>query len=71
MAVSVKPGSNLEAMAPVPLFQTRRRQKISSQDIYTYTVTGDGQKFLFNTLMEQREAAPLSIIRNWTAELEK
>ena len=71
MAVSVKLGTNFEAMAPVALFQTRRRQKISSQDIYTYTVTGDGQKFLFNTQMEQREAAPLSIIRNWTAELEK
>jgi eukaryotic-like serine/threonine-protein kinase len=71
MATSVKLGANFEAMAPVALFQTRRRQKISSQDIYTYTVTEDGKKFLFNTLMEQREAAPLSIIQNWTAELEK
>jgi Tol biopolymer transport system component len=71
MATSVKLGANFEAMAPAALFQTRRRQKISSQDIYTYTATEDGKKFLFNTLMEQREAAPLSIIQNWTAELEK
>jgi len=26
---------------------------------------------LFNTLMDQREAPPLSIIRNWTADIEK
>lgn len=71
MAVGVKLGANFEAMTPVALFQTRRRQKISSQDNFTYAVTEDGKKFLFNTLMEQREAAPLTIIQNWTAELEK
>lgn len=71
MASNVKLGASFEAMTPVALFQTRRRQKISSQDVFTYAVTGDGNKFLFNTLMDQREAPPLSIIRNWNAEAEK
>jgi len=71
MATNVKLGASFESMMPVPLFQTRRRQKISSQDIFTYAISEDGNKFLFNTLMDQRETPPLSIIRNWNAELEK
>jgi Tol biopolymer transport system component len=71
MSANVKMGSSFEAMTPIPLFQTRRRQKISSQDVFTYSVSKDGNKFLFNTLMEQREAPPLSIVHSWNAELEK
>jgi Tol biopolymer transport system component len=71
MASSVKLGAGFEATAPTPLFQTRRRQKISSQDVFTYAVTENGNKFLFNTLMDQREVPPLSIIRNWNAALEE
>jgi hypothetical protein len=71
MAASVKLGASFEAMTPVALFQTRRRQKISSQDVFTYAVGEGGNKFLFNTLVDQRESPPLSIIRNWNAEMEK
>jgi hypothetical protein len=46
-------------------------RKISSQDVFTYAVGEGGNKFLFNTLMDQREAPPLSTIRNWTADIEK
>jgi serine/threonine protein kinase len=53
------------------LFQTRRRQKISSQDVFTYAVAQNGTKFLFNTLMDQNEAPPLTIISNWSVKLEK
>jgi Tol biopolymer transport system component len=71
MAAAVKTGTSFESMTPVALFQTRRRQKISSQDVFTYAVSADGSKFLFNTLVDQKEAPPLSIIRNWNAEGEK
>ncbi|HEY1481253.1 MAG TPA: protein kinase [Candidatus Acidoferrum sp.] len=71
MAASVKLGTGFEAMTPVALFQTRRRQKISSQDVFTYAVSADGNNFLFNTLMDQREAPPLSVIQNWKGEIEK
>jgi hypothetical protein len=57
-------------MSPAPLFQTRSRQKISSQDVFTYAVAGK-DKFLFNTVVEQKEAPPLSIVMNWSADLEK
>jgi eukaryotic-like serine/threonine-protein kinase len=71
MAAGVKMGTSFESMTPVPLFQTRRRQKISSQDVFTYAVSADGSKFLFNTLVDQKEAPPLSIIMNWNSWLEK
>jgi hypothetical protein len=67
----VKLGATFEETAPVPLFQTRRRQKISSQDAFTYAVAQNGTKFLFNTLMDQNEVPPLTIIRNWNVNLEK
>jgi len=70
MVAGVKLGTSFESMTPVALFQTRRRQEISSQDVFSYTVSQDGSKFLFNTLLEQREAPPLSIVLNWEAELE-
>ncbi len=71
MAAPVKMGASFESMTPVPLFQTRRRQKISSQDVFTYAVSADGNKFLFNTLVDQKEAPPLSIVMNWNLGLEK
>ena len=70
MAAGVKLGTSFESMTPGALFQTRRRQEISSQDVFSYTVSQDGSKFLFNTLLEQREAPPLSIVLNWEAEME-
>ena len=72
MAVPVKPGdSNFESGSPQALFQTRLRQPISAMDNISYDVTADGQRFLINTKMEDPNPAPMSIILNWTAELEK
>jgi Tol biopolymer transport system component len=71
MAVPVKLGSTVEAGQPVELFQTHMRQPISAQDVFSYDVTSDGQKFLVNTKMDTPSAAPLSVILNWTSELEK
>lgn len=69
MAVAVKTGSNFEAGPPVTLFQTRTRQPISYQDVNSYDLTGDGQKFLINTRVDEPNAAPLSIILNWASEM--
>jgi eukaryotic-like serine/threonine-protein kinase len=71
MAAAVKTGSNFEAGPPVPLFQTHIRQPISSQDVFSYDVTSDGQRFLINTRVDERNAAPLSIILNWASEMER
>jgi serine/threonine protein kinase len=71
IAVPVKAAANFEAGPPVTLFQTHTRQPISMMDAFTYDVSRDGQKFLINTRMDESNAAPLSIILNWSSELEK
>jgi Tol biopolymer transport system component len=71
MAVEVNTSSSFEVRQSVVLFQMRSRQRISSQDVFSYSVSGDGQRFLVNTIMDEPNAAPLSIVLNWTEELKK
>jgi hypothetical protein len=47
------------------LFQTHRRQPISSQDIFSYAVSADGRRFLVATKLDEGTAAPLSVVLNW------
>jgi len=71
MAAAVKTGASFEASSPVALFQTHRRQPVSSQDVFSYDVSGDGQKFLILTKVDEANAAPLSVLLNWASEMEK
>jgi eukaryotic-like serine/threonine-protein kinase len=71
MAVPVKLGASFEAGSPVALFQTHRRQPVSSQDVFSYDVSADGQKFLIITKMDEASAAPLSMLLNWASQMEK
>jgi len=71
MAVAVTAGANFEAGSPVALFQTHRRQPISSQDVFSYDVRGDGQRFLIATKVDEANAAPLSVLLNWASEMKK
>jgi eukaryotic-like serine/threonine-protein kinase len=71
MAVPVRLGTSFEAGSPVVLFQTHLRQPISAQDVFSYDVSSDGQRFLVNTKVDEPNAAPLSIILNWASEMEK
>jgi serine/threonine protein kinase/Tol biopolymer transport system component len=71
MAVPVKTDASFEAGSPVALFQTHRRQPVSSQDVFSYDVSGDGQRFLIITKMDEANAAPLSVLLNWSSEMEK
>jgi len=70
-AVPVTTGTSFAAGAPVTLFQTHRRQAVSAQDVFSYDVSGDGQKFLILTKMDEGNPAPLSVILNWASEMEK
>jgi eukaryotic-like serine/threonine-protein kinase len=63
--------AGFEAASPTPLFQTHPRQPMSAMDFFSYDVTSDGQKFLVNTRVETSNTAPLSVILNWSAEMEK
>jgi Tol biopolymer transport system component len=71
MAVPVKIGASFEAASPVALFQTHRRQPVSAQDAFSYDVSGDGQRFLIITKVDEANAAPLSVLLNWVSEMEK
>jgi Tol biopolymer transport system component len=71
MAVAVTTGASFEGSSPVALFQTHRRQPVSSLDVFSYDVSGDGQRFLIATKVDEANAAPLSILLNWASEMEK
>ena len=71
MAVGVKEGPTFNADVAGPLFQTRRREHISSADLFSYDVSTDGQRFLVNTDVGEVTASPLTVVLNWTVELKK
>ena len=71
MAAEVKTGTGFEAGFPSGLFVTHTRQPISAMDFFSYDVTPDGQKFLVNTKVDTSNSAPLSVILNWSSEMEK
>jgi Tol biopolymer transport system component len=71
MAAEVKTGAGFEAGFPNGLFVTHARQPISAMDFFSYDVTPDGEKFLVNTKVDTSNSAPLSVILNWSSEMEK
>lgn len=71
MAVAVATGASFKAGSPAALFQTYRRQPVSFLDVFSYDVSGDGQKFLIITKVDEANAAPLSVLLNWASEIEK
>jgi len=71
MAAAVTTGASFKAGSPVVLFQTHRRLPVSSQDDFSYDVSGDGQRFLIATKVDEANAAPLSVLLNWASQMEK
>ena len=69
MAADVKPGATFEAGVPKLLFDTR---VLTSTDFRNhYVVSADGQRFLINSIIEERGAIPISIVKNWTTLLKR
>src|SRR5262249_42228748 len=58
-------GSTLEIGAVRPLFETHpaRQGRVN--------VTADGQRFLVNTLVEEKRPSPITLVVNWTADLKR
>jgi len=50
-----------------PLFDVHA----SLEDVGVYDVTTDGQRFLINTIAEQKASAPITLVINWTADLKR
>ena len=70
MVVDVKLGPPFEVGVPKPLFDTRILTA-GPEFRNHYVVTRDGQRFLINSITEERVATPISIVKNWTALLKK
>ena len=69
MVVDVKPGATFEVSLPKPLFETR---VITVTDFRNhYVVSADGQRFLINSIIEERGAIPISVVKNWTNLLKR
>jgi Tol biopolymer transport system component len=71
IAVPISTNGSFQAGTPVTLFQTHRRQPMSSQDLFSYDVSAEGQKFLVATKLDEARAAPLSVLLNWASGIEK
>jgi Tol biopolymer transport system component len=71
MAIPVTAGANFDSGTPVALFQATAWQPVSSRDLFVYDVSRDGQRFLINTQVKQAETAPMSVVLNWTATLNR
>ena len=67
MAVDVKTDAIFGHGIPRPLFQTDVNMVLQRN---SYDVTADGQRFLVNSLI-QDESSPITVVVNWTAELEQ
>jgi len=70
-AVPVSSEGTFAAGNPMPLFRSQLRAQVSSTDQFSYDVTKDGQRFLVNRYAKPAQVAPLHIILNATAGLEK
>ncbi|MGH9955584.1 MAG: protein kinase domain-containing protein [Pyrinomonadaceae bacterium] len=69
MSVDFRLGAAFEASVPKGLFVTR---VIALADFRNqYEPTADGQRFLINSTLESAEAAPISVVVNWMADLKK
>jgi hypothetical protein len=65
MAVDVTLGPRFEAGLPKTLFETRA---LTASDFRNhYVVTADGQRFLINSLPEEKGATAIDIVKNWPA----
>ena len=68
MAVEVKAGATFEIGTPFALFQTR----VANYTLPNrYAPSGDGQRFLVNSTVEEASQTPITVILNWNSTLKK
>ena len=68
MVVEITPGAGLKAGSPKELFAPSGYRV--NADV-GYTLTGDGQRFLFVTSAEDASVPPFTVVLNWMAEMKK
>ena len=68
MAVPIDATDQFNAGVPQALFPTALRDQAPTRE---YTVTKDGKRFLISATPQQSRAAPLTVVLNWTATIQK
>lgn len=69
IAVEVKAGSTFEPGVPKALFQT---QVLGVTDARNhYAPSGDGQRFLVSTVLEESASSPITVVVGWTIGLKR
>jgi hypothetical protein len=68
MAVDITPGAELKAGTPKELFAPSGYRVNADRG---YTVTGDGQRFLFVTSADEASVPPFTVVLNWMAEMKR
>jgi hypothetical protein len=69
MVAEVKLAPSFQVGVPKPLFDTRVPTITDFRN--HYVVTSDGQRFLINSMTEERGSTPIDIVKNWTALLKR
>jgi len=69
MVAQVRSGESFDVGAVNSLFDFRAGSLTLT--FAPYAVTGDGQRFLINTVVETEPNAPLTVVTNWTAGAKK
>jgi Tol biopolymer transport system component len=66
-------GSAFEVGVPKALFRPQILGGLGSAPItaWRYGVSKDGQRFLMNTILEQSDSTPMTVLTDWTAVLKK
>ena len=68
MAVSIEGGTTFVGSPPRPLFAFRPSGPLIGP---YYSATPDGQRFLLSTIVDTAPGAPLTVVLNWTAAIQK
>jgi len=70
MAVAIQPsadGAMFDVADPVALFATHVGGAVQTNSRQQYVVSGDGQRFLLNTVLEEA-LAPITVLLNWNPQ---
>ena len=68
MAAAVESGESFTAGPPRPLFEFRPSGPLITP---YYSVAPDGQRFLVSTIVDTAPGAPLTVVLNWTAGIQR
>ena len=72
MAVELKESSgSLQVASTQPLFEMFQTTYVTAAGVNQYDVTRDGSRFVIDSVITDEASAPLNLVVNWTAELEK